>query len=100
MAILVDAGADGALDLGVGPFAEPVLGIGRDVLRNAQPPRSIELHAARAQERRELMAVIRSHRRVAFHAVAERAREIGAVSHLVAGGWCHHRLVDRRAPGW
>ena len=80
MAVLVDAAADRALDLGVGPLAESLLGIGRDVLGDAQPPRSVELHAARAPQRRELLAVIRAHRRVAFHAMAERTREVGAVA--------------------
>ena len=65
MADLVDAGADRALDLGVGPLAEPLLGIGRDVLGDAQPSWSVELHAARAQQGGELVAVIRPHRRVA-----------------------------------
>src|SRR5258708_40161080 len=96
MAVLVDAVADGALDLGVGPLAEPLLGIGRDVLGDAQPPRSVELHAARAQQRRELLAMVRAHRRVAFHAMAERTREVGAVGQLVARWRCGDRLVDRR----
>src|SRR5580704_311301 len=97
MAVLVDAGADGALDLGVGPLAESLLGIGRDVLGDAQPRWPVELRAARAQQRCELPPVIRAHRRMAFHAMAERAREIGAVGHSVADRWCGDRLVDRRA---
>src|SRR6266850_7233298 len=49
MAVLVD-GADGALDFAVGPLAQTLLGIGRDVLGDAQSPRSVELQAAGAQQ--------------------------------------------------
>src|SRR4030088_1053037 len=98
MAVLVDVAADRPPDLGAGPLAESLLGIGRDVLGDAQPPRSVELHAARTPQRRELLAVIWAHRRVAFHAMAERTREVGAVGHLVARGRCCDRLFDPRTP--
>src|SRR5450759_4729202 len=70
VAVLVDAGGDHSLDLGVGPGADALALARRDVARHRIAPGPGEFEAADAELVGEF-APARPHRRMALHAVAD-----------------------------
>src|SRR5262249_51218120 len=80
-AVARDALGNGALDLLVAPGAQALLLVPGDVARHRNAPRTLHLEAARA--RAGEIPSLRTHRRVALHAMSD-GDEIEAALELVA----------------